>query len=297
LYIKRAISGIILLSLVILITLYTVKTLSFNLQGSSSGSLKALIVEDALPFGMSRAIEEALEELGISYEIVSSSDFASVDLSKYKMIIIPSDQPTSYYNNMLNYIDELRDFVLGGKVIVAHMTDMGLNGGTWTQSFLPCALDLRHVNLQINDLTIINYQHPVINGPYGTVTDESIDNWYFSAHGYFTNIPRETNIVIGCADDPITMPVYIEWRCGHGLILATMMPLEWAWEWGYTGGVIMLKNELIYAYDYNPLLIGGDIITSSKRNMVKNYDYVTTSIVITTLMILYISTIWRQKRN
>jgi len=243
-----------------------------SVQNISVDNSKVLIIEDIPPFVISNAIEEALSELNISYDIVSSINFASIDLSKYKVIIIPSDQPTSYYNNMVNYIDKLKDFVVKGNVIVAHMTDMGLNGGTWSRSFLPCALDLSHINLQINDLTIINYDHPVINGPYGLVTDESLDNWYFSAHGYFTNIPEETNIVVGYAYDPMAMPVYIEWKCGYGLILATMMPLEWAWELRYPGGVIMLKNELIYAYDYNPLLIGGNIIMRLPReNMARYY--------------------------
>lgn len=279
----RAILGLVFLCLIIFIN-----TEIIAIQSVSKDDSKVLIIEDIPPFGISNAIEEALNELNISYDVVSSTNFASVDISKYKVIIIPSDQPTSYYNNMVNYVNKLKDFVIRGNVIIAHMTDMGLNGGTWSQSFLPCALNLSHINLQINDLTIVNYNHPVINGPYGSVTDESLDNWYFSAHGYFTNIPKDSNIVVGYTYDPIAMPVYIEWKCGYGLILATMMPLEWAWEWKYEGGVIMLKNELIYAHSYNPLLIGGSVIKLPKNNMVKYYGLnLITLLTITILTILY----------
>jgi len=58
--------------------------------------------------------EVVLKKLGIPYDVVNSANFGKVDLSKYKVVIIASDQSQTFYNRMAGYISKLENYVKNG---------------------------------------------------------------------------------------------------------------------------------------------------------------------------------------
>ena len=57
---------------------------------------------------------------GIAYEMIPSSSLASLDLSPYALVIVPSDQPTSFYLTLANLSAKLDAYVSGGGVLEFH---------------------------------------------------------------------------------------------------------------------------------------------------------------------------------
>lgn len=223
-----------------------------------------LIVKDADPWN-NPSNEEALIQLGYTYDVVNSTNFVNTDLGRYKVIIIASDQPDSFYANLAKPVikSKLEVFVSTGGVLVAHMCDRGWNTGFWDESFLPGAPDLSHITVLLNNLSVADPMHPIIVNSGATNT--SIDDWRFSAHGYFLNPPLNATIIIGNALDPLGQPVYIEWKYGRGTVLATMMTIEWGYAHEYGSGKELLLAELRYAYSISRMvgIVGGVLIGTS----------------------------------
>jgi len=218
-----------------------------------------LIIMDVNPWTLT-SLQDALSYLGYSYDIVGSSDLPNVNLKDYKVVIIASDQPDSFYDNMVANKMLLEEYVSGGGILVAHMCDMGWSGGFWEEPFLPCAPNLSHETEYMENLSIVDPTHPIISGPHGTLTNDNIDNWHYSSHGYFTNLPANAKILIGAADNPTGKPVYVWWTCGRGAVFATMMTVEWAYYRDYNK--MLLLNEITHAQTFKPLPVGGIIVSS-----------------------------------
>lgn len=218
-----------------------------------------LIVMDVNPWGLT-SLQDALDSLGYSYDIVSSSDLPNVNLKDYKVVIITSHQPDSFYNNMVANKMLLEEYVSSGGILAAHMCDT--QSDFWEESFLPGAPNLSHETELINDLSIVDPSHPIISGPHGTLTNDNIDNWGYSSHGYFTNLPADAKILIGAADNSTGKSVYVWWTYGRGAVFATMMTVEWAYGKDYNK--MLLLNEMTHAQTFKPAPpVGGIIIAST----------------------------------
>jgi len=213
-----------------------------------NGSATALLIEDVLPWSYdSDAL--ALSQLGISYDLKHSWSLQSVNLAEYKFIILASDQPTSTYVNIANNIAKIESYVSNGGIYVAHACDEGWSGGDWTGcKILP------------GDVTHANYYHGGYYSQFIEVVDPSspivagldsayFQGWGYSTHGWFTNVPYGTNIVM---DTGSGKPTYIIYSYGAGKVLATMQTIEWGYSphcWTGWHGQFLL-NELSYANTY-----------------------------------------------
>jgi murein DD-endopeptidase MepM/ murein hydrolase activator NlpD len=206
-----------------------------------------LIIQDVWPWG-SHGTEIVLNERGESYDIIPTTYLATWDLSKYRVVIISSTQWSWSYDNLIAQKDRLANYVAAGGVLVAHACDMGWDGtGHWVSSFLPagvyhaCYAYGGHLT---QNPKIVDPTHPIVEG----ITDAILANWYYSAHGYFTNLPENAKVII---EDHDGHPIYIEYKYGSGTVLATMQTIEWpfiAYWWGLgEPQQRLLRNEIKYA--------------------------------------------------
>ncbi|MGD8753931.1 MAG: zinc-dependent metalloprotease family protein, partial [Anaerolineales bacterium] len=72
-----------------------------------------LIIQDTLPWGYD-AIQSELTANGIAYDEVDSSQIATIDLSPYEMVVIPSVQGDVFYNALNANIAKFESYVNGG---------------------------------------------------------------------------------------------------------------------------------------------------------------------------------------
>jgi hypothetical protein len=76
------------------------KTKLQKLQADAADE-KVLLIMDVRPWGFSEP-QNVLGSLGITFDTVNMSQVSSLNLSNYKLVIIPNDQNSSYYNGYAN---------------------------------------------------------------------------------------------------------------------------------------------------------------------------------------------------
>ena len=201
----------------------------------------ALLIKDVNPWCCA-GNQGALEELGISYNLINSSSLSGVDLSQYKFVIYASDQYSSTYNRIADNLDKISAYVKNGGQLIAHACDGGWNGGYWSNSILPG--EVAHGQASPASIHIEVPNHCVVTG----LDDAYFFGWSASSHGYFTNLVPDTQIIMTCSNGP----TYIEYSYGQGRVMATMQTIEW----GYCGCYVLRKefllNELACARDWQP---------------------------------------------
>jgi hypothetical protein len=244
------------------------------------GNTDALLIEDLLPWGKA-SIEGVFSEFGITYDLVHSSTLADVDLSEYKFIVYPSDQPSSFYWNIQANIERIESFVANGGLLIAHVTDSGWNVGSWDGlHILPGGVT--HENLyEIENLSIVDVSHPVIQGtPPGNIdilalNPDYLDGWGWSTHGYLNNLPFDTQTVVEIeSGDWAGQPTYVDYDYGNGKVLATMQTVEWGYGTDGTDGNScnwcgprpeLLRNEMRFALEWK--LYGVEIIAPQLNSL------------------------------
>ena len=96
-------------------------------------SKRVLLIEDNLPWhtNTNQVVLSGITE----YDLVSTEDFLSVDLSKYGVVVFANDQSFQMYENYKNFKEYLEKFASIGGVIVFGACDSG-----WAEGVLSEAL-------------------------------------------------------------------------------------------------------------------------------------------------------------
>ncbi|MEM2583426.1 MAG: choice-of-anchor J domain-containing protein, partial [Candidatus Thermoplasmatota archaeon] len=200
------------------------------------------IFMDNNPWNMP-SIQDVLDYYGISYDIYGSSDIGNVDLSQYDKVIIANDQTTSFYDAVEANLAWFEQYAFNGGQLEIHAADQGWYGGSW--DVMPGGFT--HTAYYYNYVDIAIPGHDVLVYP-NVITDEELDLWGYSVHGYLTNLPANSEIVL-TADGK---PVFVVTSWGNGCIIISTQTLEWA----YAGRSKFLENVILYCplygypYDY-----------------------------------------------
>lgn len=223
----------------------------------------ALVIRDCLSWDTT-ANEDALQELGFEYDVISSQtaldqlpDYDQLDA--IDVIIIPSTQSTEYYTNLNSIWDTLIEFVDQGGVLSIHAGEAGWpcrnpvrevgsklslpRGVNNEYTFLPADPGTGVETLQ--ELTVTTDDHPIAEG----MDNATLSYWAsdISSFGYYSGVPEDATAIFGLQTDPNAYPSYIEYPFGQGVILTTMQPPEWPFVDGRGGTRQLLLNELEYA--------------------------------------------------
>ncbi len=162
---------------------------------------------------------EVLDDLGIVYQRVGSDAIANIDLSGYDFIVLEgsANNTTYYVDNIIPNMDKISDYISGGGLAIIHFADWGDSSITVMG---PDGLSRQRYNS--DNLTIVPgmEEDPL----FRNVTNDSIDGWGTSAHGYFDVIPQTAQVLITNENND---PVYVRYPVGNGQVWATTMTLEW----------------------------------------------------------------------
>jgi hypothetical protein len=228
---------------------------TISIQQTCTGNEDVLLIQDNGPWCGDAVVTE-LTAQGVNFCMINSSEINATDFSQFREVIIPSDQVQAFYDNLFpggNIHPKIVDFVQNGGILSANLADLGNNGGSWTPyTFID---GVQHVSEYQNNNNIANPAHPIITGNVpcqsgncGQIVDigpnQDLDNWNFSSHGYFTNLPTGTDIILV---DEFDRPVMVEYPFGNGTVIATLTTSEWRYD-GCNGIVEkkLLANEIAY---------------------------------------------------
>ena len=226
------------------ITIYVVpvigETTAENNRASATISVSTFAValfQNTYPWGSSEN-EEVFAKYKIAYDVFTSSDFGSVDLSQYSKVVIPSDQDQKFYDDVNTYRGWFENYASMGGVLEIHAAE-GWNNGHWVEQYLPGNIEFDRYNEQY--VSIFDPSHPVVNTP-NKITDDELDNWNYAIHGFFSYYPWEGSHVV-IIDGSFGWAVWLEVAWGSGFILASSQTLEWGYLHQRS---LILENTLLY---------------------------------------------------
>ncbi len=231
---------------------------------------RILVIQDNVPWydpGYSHSMGANVEELiqqQMRFCVINSSQIGTTNLGRYGMIVISAAQSQTFYNNLFPggvVHPDVTAFVRGGGRLSAFLTDRASgpgSGGSWGgDSFVG---GLRYVGVSSSNNNIVAPWHSIIKDSRpcpgsncariiddGTYND--LDDWSSSSHGYFTNLPGHTTVIL---DNGSGRPVMVEYPFGQGKVIATMTTTEWRYVGSFGSARPQNKkltaNDIAYQY-------------------------------------------------
>ena len=197
------------------------------------------IFQDTAPWGYA-SNQDVLTQNGITFVMYGSADIGVVDLSSFDKVIIASDQDMAFYSALVDNRAWLEAYATAGGAVDLHLaraSQAALNGIVMPGGFVAQESTSEFVS-------IADPYHPLVNTP-NAITDEALDDWNSSTHGYFAAYPLGAEEILEVTDtgEPCAMDV----AYGAGRIVATIQPVEWG-----HASMAYLENMILYGLD------GGD---------------------------------------
>lgn len=244
---------------------------TLDLGVGCTGGEAVLLIQDNVPWEAGSdqdplgANVTELTAQNVDFCMIGSADLESADLGRFSTVVLSAAQAQAFYDRLFpgGIVDPaLVGFAERGGVVVANLTDMAsgaAGGGSWAgRSFIA---GLRRVTSYRNDNGIAAASHPLISGPpecpsgnCGEIQDvglrQDLDNWYHSSHGYFTNLPAGSTVLLIQPDadqDGQPEPIMVEYAVGAGRVIASMVTTEQRYASSRIRSYKLLANELAYA--------------------------------------------------
>lgn len=204
-------------------------------QKGAAPAADVLLIQDAPPWGTT-ANETVLQNNGISFDVINSASIVSTDFSLYGVIIVPSDQPQSYYNEIDARQTKFNNYVAAGGVLEFHAAGWGWNGGDPSAIVLPGGMRINPGFYGLNYVLLPS--HPAVAGIPSPFTGTA------ASHAYFTSIPVGASLIV--RDEAGGMNL-VEYNFGTGKVIASGQTLEYGYANGQHAGII-LQNLVPYSF-------------------------------------------------
>lgn len=190
-----------------------------------------LLVQDRYPWGENNNVALLNQMLDDGYitgwDITTTSNFASINIGMYNVILIANDQSTATYNQ-LNYLnDTLMQFATAGGVVIYGACDHGWAGGDISYS-LPEGVVKKNFYSRYN--YIVDTDHLIVSGILtdGKALTNSLLYGNYCSHTAFeaSSLPAGANVILQDAHGDATL---VEYAVGDGHIILSGL----TWEFYY----------------------------------------------------------------
>lgn len=198
------------------------------------GGNPVLIIQDSYPWGYD-SIQQILNNNGIAYDQVDSSYMATIDLSVYELVIIPSEQSWDFYNAWDANIGRFETYVEAGGALWLSGTTQG------RMPLMPGGVINQYGPDSYNDVLLPD--HPWVAGVSGQIFGSS------ASHNYFTNLSPGSQVVAQSMG--YGQATLVDYGMGAGRIMLTGQTLEIAW-WSNWDAAPILENSLLDMYVWEP---------------------------------------------
>lgn len=201
---------------------------NIKLLNDDENKKRVLLIQDNKPW-QTESNQLVLSKI-TEYDLVSTTDFLSVDLSLYGVVIFANDQSFEMYENYKSFKEYLETFASIGGVIVFGACDAGWADGTLIEN-LPG--DIKKANEYMQRNYVADKNHPIVTGE---LTDNQVlldEDLYenYTSHTYFNeeSLPAGTQIILRDTKD---RPTLVEYPLGEGRVIASGL----TWEYNYEKG-------------------------------------------------------------
>src|SRR5206468_2125099 len=219
-----------------------------NSGTSTSAEASVLLIQDNDPWGTS-ANQQVLSANGIAYDLIPSTALPTRDLSPYRVVIVPSDQSTSFYATLASLSVKLETFVSSGGVLEFHAAGWGWQGGDASRVTLPGGMAINpYISYQNR---VLDSAHPLMAGVPNPFSGNA------ASHAYFTAIPAGAAEI---ASDDYGRTNLVVYPFGRGIVIAGGQTFEHGYVYGYDAGII-LRNMIPYSVSRSPLWLAASPVS------------------------------------
>jgi hypothetical protein len=180
--------------------------------GTTNSPIKVLVFRNVRSWNRKIDFEDVLTDLGISFDVKTSVEMESADLSPYGFVIIPGAQfQDDFYLDYAGNAARFDGYVTNGGTIV-----LELNGAERDGIILPRGVSMVKHGATDNSIAITN--HPILLPLAGRPIHAN-----YASHGYLGNLPKDATILVteSVGDEPaVDKPTFIEYTCGAGRVIA-----------------------------------------------------------------------------
>lgn len=195
---------------------------------------------DLLPWD-SDALLAVLEANGITFDVFTSNDMGTADLSGYEAVYISNDQPDGFYDAYTEHAGRFSDYASAGGYLWFGVAAWGFNDGDADGLVLPGGVTVDGPVFEFAN-GIAQPDHPVMAGVPDPFTGDA------ASHATLANVPDGATIAFGVDTG---LPTMVEYDVGVGRVLGIAQALEFAWAFGGDGALI-LENSVPHAYGFEP---------------------------------------------
>ncbi len=171
-----------------------------------------VVFRDAPSWNRSADFEDSLSSEGVEFEVRSSTDMATVDLGRYRTVIIPGAQwSTDYYKKFTAQFSRFEKFVTDGGTLV-----LELNGAE--RFGIPLPRGVTMANHGATENAILVADHPITAPLQGKLIKA-----HYASHGYLANLPKDALVLVAESNEgkpDLTRPTFAEYPHGKGRVLA-----------------------------------------------------------------------------
>jgi hypothetical protein len=197
-------------------------------QAADMAQLKdALVIQDVNPWS-TIALFGVLNNHHITYDRIRSDAIAAKDLGRYPLIIIPGDQPTTFYTTVAANMQKFNTYVTSGGVLEFHASGWGQHGGDASGIVLPGGVLVHPMPCAQN--AVVEPRHLLARGVPPTITGTVVSTSYFSS------LPSMATVVArNCGG----LPTLAEYPFGDGHVVATGQAVEYGYFYSEALGVVL----------------------------------------------------------
>ncbi|MFQ6061498.1 MAG: hypothetical protein ACE5KV_09470, partial [Thermoplasmata archaeon] len=206
-----------------------------SLPIEAAGPKKVAYFRNRDPWGLT-SNEAVMNAYGIPFDSYTSFDFGNVNLSGYDKILIASCQPYSFYQALEANSGWFESYIASGGIFEFHGATY--SSDDWSGLVMPTGFTSEMAFY--NDVEIVDPLHDIAMIP-NVITDEELDGWLYSSHGFLKDIMLSYDVLIRDSDsgNPVAIEIFLQ----KGAVVATMQTLEWAYDRGYSP---ILENFIMY---------------------------------------------------
>lgn len=202
----------------------------------AGASTNVLIFRNVRSWRRQVDFEEALSELGMTFDVKISAEMASADPAPYAFVIIPGAQwQDDYYFQYAENAGRFERYVTNGGTLV-----LELNGAERDGITLPGGVKMvRHGS---TDNVVLVPDHPILN-PLGGKTIHA----NYASHGYLEGVPKDALILAAeMVDGQVALdkPTFVEYRYGAGRVIAACQCFH---DQDGSGRGILMETVINYA--------------------------------------------------
>ncbi len=178
--------------------------------------------------------ETLLSNQGQAYDLATSQEIASLNLSAYQRVIIASDQNQEFYDEFEAHLGRFESYVANGGLLQMNACDQGWNAGNLNQ--LPGGVG--QVNRSADENRVIQVGHPLVSNVTNPFRGNS------ASHAFFVDYEGLNANVITDDGSGATTLIY---HLGQGTVIASGVTLEYAVSNFQADYDELLVNTLNYA--------------------------------------------------